>query len=109
MTLPRTASSRRTNPPRTSDYSKSFRNDWQRLSNSGRFDLKRLKEVMLLLIANDGPLGPEWQDHALSGAWATYRECHAGGDFLLIYRVDGKTPDDSVVFVRAGTHADLFE
>jgi mRNA-degrading endonuclease YafQ of YafQ-DinJ toxin-antitoxin module len=29
--------------------------------------LKRLKELMILLIANDGPLGPEWLDHALSG------------------------------------------
>ena len=43
---------------------------------------------MLLLIANEAPLGPERRDHALKGAWARYRECHVGGDFLLIYRVD---------------------
>ena len=64
----------------------------------------RLKEVMLLLIANDGPLGPEWLDHALKGEWAEYRECHVGGDFLLIYQVEG----DAIVFVRVGTHAELF-
>jgi mRNA interferase YafQ len=28
--------------------------------------MTRLKEAMLLLIANDGPLGPEWLDHALA-------------------------------------------
>jgi mRNA interferase YafQ len=27
--------------------------------------MNRLKEAMLLLIANDGPLGPEWLDHPL--------------------------------------------
>jgi len=27
----------------------------------------RLKEVMLLLITNDTPLGPEWLDHSLKG------------------------------------------
>jgi mRNA interferase YafQ len=29
--------------------------------------MSRLKEAMLLLIANDGPLGPEWLDHPLGG------------------------------------------
>lgn len=64
----------------------------------------RLKEVMLLLIANDAPLGPEWLDHPLKGEWAEYRECHVGGDFLLIYQVKG----NAIVFVRVGTHAELF-
>ena len=46
----------------------------------------QLKEAMLLLIANDVPLGPEWLDHALKGEWADHRKCHIGGDFLLIYQ-----------------------
>ena len=72
--------------------------------------MSRLKAVMLLLIANDVPLGPERRDHALKGLWARYRECHVVGDFLLIYRVDDTDgPSGSVYFVRAGTHADLFE
>ena len=49
----------------------------------------QLKEAMLLLIANDAPLGPEWLDHALKGEWADHRECHIGGDFLLIYQLEG--------------------
>ncbi|MBK6614205.1 MAG: type II toxin-antitoxin system YafQ family toxin [Ottowia sp.] len=44
-------------------------------------------------------------DQPLKGRWADHRECHIGGDFLLVYRRDG----DTLVFVRAGTHADLFE
>ena len=65
MTSPRAPGAKRAALPRASDYSKSFRKDWERLSHSGRFDMKRLKEVMMLLIANDGPLGAEWKDHAL--------------------------------------------
>ena len=80
-----------------------------RLSRSGRFDMKRLKEVMLLLIANDGPLGAEWLDHPLTGDWADHRECHVGGDFLLIYRIGKRGSHEQVIFVRTGTHAELFE
>ena len=71
--------------------------------------MHQLKEAMLLLIANDGALGPEWLDHALSGDWHGHRECHIGGDFLLAYRVDDSGKHGLVIFVRAGTHAELFE
>ncbi len=103
------ASARRASPPRVSDHTKAFARDWDSLSRSGRFDMNRLKEAMLLLIANDGPLGPEWLDHPLRGEWADHRECHVGGDFLLIYRLFGKAPAEQIIFVRAGTHAALFE
>lgn len=62
------ASSKRASLPRSADYAKSFVKDWERLSRSGRYNMRQLKEVMLLLIANDEPLGPEWLDHALKGA-----------------------------------------
>ena len=105
MTSKKPASSKRAGSPRTCDYTKAFRKDWERLSRSGRFDLHRLKAAMLLLVANDAPLGPEWRDHPLTGEWADHRECHVGGDFLLVYYLAG----DTIVFVRAGTHSDLFE
>jgi mRNA interferase YafQ len=63
---------------------------------------------MLLIIANDQQLGPEWFDHQLVGTWEGHRECHVGGDFLLIYRVFDDKSSGSVVFVRAGSHSDLF-
>ena len=108
--MKRPAAGKRTNLPRRIDYSRAFLKDWQRLSRSGRYDMKRLKQVMLLLAANDGSLGPEWKDHALKGEWSKHRECHVGGDFLLIYRLDESAiPGGTVVFVRAGTHSELFE
>ena len=66
--LKKPASSKRTNLPRRIDYARNFLRDWARLSRSGRYDMKRLKAVMLQLIANDAPLGPERKDHPLKGA-----------------------------------------
>jgi DNA-damage-inducible protein J len=56
------AASKRAVLPRAADYAKAFLKDWQRLSHSGRYDMVRLKEAMMLLIANDAPLGAEWLD-----------------------------------------------
>ena len=105
MPSPKSAARKRSALPRPFDYSKSFLKDWDRLNRLGRFDMGVLKEAMLLLVAADGPLGPEWSDHALRGDWADHRECHIGGDFLLVYRLDGHT----LTFVRAGTHSELFD
>jgi mRNA interferase YafQ len=96
---------KRASLPRAASYTKSFAKEWDRLSRTGRYDMRQLKEAMLLLIANDRPLGLEWLDHALKGEWADHRECHIGGDFLLIYQLEG----NQLNFVRAGTHAELFE
>ena len=91
--------------PRKSDFTKEFRKDWHGLQHRG-INLASLKEAMSLLVANEGPLSAEWQDHSLKGGWEGYRECHAGGDLLLVYRF---LDDQTVIFVRAGTHAELFE
>lgn len=71
--------------------------------------MRQLREAMLLLIANEGPLPAEWLDHPLKGEWRDHRECHIGGDFLLIYLLDVvRKGQELVTFVRAGTHAELF-
>lgn len=100
----KTATSKRASLPLSSDKTKQFAKDWDRLTKSGRYDMVRAKEVMMMLIANDGPLPPEWLDHPLNGEWAGHRECHIGGDFLLVYSTDGKT----IVFEAMGTHSELF-
>ena len=108
--LKKTAANKRANLPRRVDFGRQFLKDWVRLSRSGRYEMNRLKAVMLLLIANDTPLGPERKDHALKGPWARFRECHIGGDFLLVYRIDDTDgPSGSVYFARVGTHSELFE
>ena len=101
--------SKRTRLPRQVELTRSFVKDWQRLSRSGRYDMPRLKSVMRLLADNDAPLPPEWKDHPLKGQWSNHRECHVGGDFLLVYRIDDDVgPSGTVAFIRAGTHNELF-
>ena len=68
-----------------------------------RIDL--LDDVIRML--SRGELLPEkYRDHALTGNWIGYRECHLLPDWLLVYRVE----DDILVLtlVRTGTHSDLF-
>ncbi len=92
--------------PRTSEYSNLFKKSWENLSRSARYDMNELKEVMLLLIANDAPLEPKWKDHQLHGKYEELRECHIGGDFLLIYKLN--STKNHIVFFDAGTHSELF-
>jgi len=46
------------------------------------------------------------RDHALSGEWHGYRECHIKGDLLLVYQIH----DDVLVLVLVdiGSHPQLF-
>jgi mRNA interferase YafQ len=102
--LKRPASSKRATLPRSADFTSAFKKDWDRYCRAGCNDMARLKEAIMLLIAADVPLGAEWRDHALVGDYLGFRECHIGGDFLLVYKLD----KDRIVFTRIGTHAELF-
>ena len=71
--------------------------------------MAQLKEAMMLLIAGNAPLAPQWKDHALKGEWSAARECPVGGDFLLIYQMDESVgPRGMMFFTRAGKHSELF-
>ena len=95
--------------PRRSGHAKQFAKDWRRLARSGRYPMQELQTVMQLLIENRAPLPPEYLDHPLKGEWRDFRDCHVRGDWVLIYRIN-ETPDgEEVIFVRTGTHAELFE
>jgi mRNA interferase YafQ len=62
------------------------------------------REVMALLFLGN-PLPPEYLDHELKGSeWEGARECHIGGDFLLVY----EDTDDLITFVDLGSHSELF-
>jgi mRNA interferase YafQ len=65
--------------------------------------MKAMRAVMGMIWEGQ-PLPPEYLDHELTGEWAGSRECHVGGDFLLIYQMT----DRDLIFVDLGTHAELF-
>jgi mRNA interferase YafQ len=80
-----------------------FRRDRKRLGKRG-YDLDELTAVMERL-ARGERLGPEYRAHRLQGEYSDCWECHLAGDWLLVWRIEG----GDLVFVRTGTHADLFE
>ena len=104
LSIKKPSKAKRAPLPRKSDRTKQFDKDWGKLTHSGKQDMQRLKQAMMLVISNEGALPEEWLDHELQGEWTDHRECHAKGDLLLIYRLEA----DSVIFVRAGTHSELF-
>ena len=49
-------------------------------------------------------LPEKYRDHALTGNWQDYRDCHIKPDQVLIYRIHG----DTIELHRLGIHAELF-
>ncbi len=80
-----------------------FKRDCKAAEKSG-LDLEKL-ELVVRLLAADIALPPRNRDHALTGNWRGYRECHVGPDWLLVYAKD----DDALelVLVRTGSHSKL--
>lgn len=79
-----------------------FRKDYKRCQKRG-FDMALLVAAIEILVIPD--LLPEKnRDHALTGDYIGFRECHIQPDWLLIYRVEG----EELYLARTGTHADLF-
>lgn len=89
--------------PRRVDYTAEFGKSWERHNRAGRSDMKAMREVMTMIWMGQ-PLPPSYRDHELRGEWEGTRECHVGGDFLLIYQATER----EVVFVDLGTHSELF-
>ena len=79
-----------------------FRRDVKLAHRRGK-DMDRLRDLILLLLEGT-PLPPRFRDHALTGFWNHFRDCHIEPDWLLIYKIEG----NSLHLVRTGTHADLF-
>ena len=46
------------------------------------------------------------KDHALTGKWIGFRECHIQPDWLLVYRLENDVL--ILTLTRTGTHSDLF-
>jgi len=80
-----------------------FKKDYRLAKKRGQ-NIQLLHEIILLL-ADGQPLPEKNRDHALTGDWIGFRECHIMPDWLLIY----KQEEDTLVLTltRTGTHSDL--
>ena len=79
-----------------------FKKDVKKQRKRGK-DLQKLKEILGLLISQEA-LPAKNRDHALTGDWVGWRDCHVEPNWLLIYKV---SPGE-VFLGRTGSHADLF-
>ena len=76
-----------------------------RLAKKRGLDLTLLVEVVTKL-ANQEVLDEKYHDHALSGDFSDFRECHIKPDWLLIYAIDDEELE--LFLFRTGSHSDLF-
>lgn len=79
-----------------------FKKDVKRAKKRGK-DLSKLQDLIRLLLSNE-ILPQSYADHALSGNWKGWRDCHIEPDWLLIYKVT----EDELMLGRTGSHSDLF-
>ena len=83
-------------------YKNKFDKDVKRLKKRGK-DLTKLKFIVDELLLGK-LLNKKYMDHPLKGEYEDCRECHIEPDWLLIYIIH----NSHIIFVRTGTHSDLF-
>ena len=81
-----------------------FRKDLKRMVKRN-LNIDSIDEIIQMLRERK-TLDPKHRDHALTGDYAGFRECHIQPDWLLIYMIDGGNL--ILTASRTGTHSDLF-
>ena len=90
---------------RTIDRTNQFKRDYKReLKGQHRATLESDLVEVLKSLVNDLPLAGRCHDHALTGDWKSFRDCHIKPDLVLIYQ----KPDNKILqLVRIGSHSEL--
>ena len=86
---------------RTTQFKRDFRRE---AKGRHRAPLDASLAAVLAPLLNDVALAARCRDHALTGEWSGYRDCHVKPDLLLIYE---KPDDDTLRLVRLGSHSEL--
>ncbi len=82
-----------------------FKKDFALVERRG-CDISLLVNVIRSLASGEA-LPRKYMDHALSGNYAEFRECHIRPDWLLIYKITEESL--TLTLERTGTHSDLFK
>ena len=89
-------------------FSRRFKRSLEKLQRSGKFSATAAEDYKHItnLLAAGCKLPAIYRDHALTGDYLSYRECHIRGDLLLIYGIR----DDVLVLLLLdiGSHSQLF-
>ncbi|MBQ8508363.1 MAG: type II toxin-antitoxin system YafQ family toxin [Clostridia bacterium] len=85
---------------KTTKFKKEFKAAVKRGCNIAVF------EFVVNELANERKLDEKYHDHALTGNYTGFRECHLAPDWLLVYEIDhGQLV---LTLSRTGSHSDLF-
>jgi mRNA interferase YafQ len=84
-------------------YCNKFKKNLELMIRRGK-EPEKIKAIIMALV-NEQPLEPKQRDHALSGNFSGFRDCHIEPDWLLTYRIEA----DTLYLERTGTHSDLFK
>ena len=84
-------------------YSTQFKRDFKKAKKLPIADIKEIFDVVTVLEKNK-ILDVKYKDHALTGNWLKFRECHIRADLLLIY----KRNTTELLLARLGSHSELF-
>ena len=88
---------------RTIEYTGAFKRDYKREKRTN-LKLDEMLQPVIELLATDAVLAERLSDHALSGDWKGFRDCHVRPDLLLIYE---KT-EGVLSLARLGSHSEVF-
>lgn len=89
----------------TIKFTKRFKKDIK-ICQKRSLDLSLLKNVIKTL-SNGETLAEKYRDHALSGIYAGFRECHIKPDWILIYSIDNGQL--ILTLSRTGSHSDILK
>ena len=91
---------------RTIERTHRFKRDYRRESRGHHgADLDERLAAIIQSLATDAPLEPRLHDHALSGPWTDFRDCHVRSDRVVL--IDRKPDAGTLRLVRIGSHAEL--
>lgn len=89
----------------TVKFTSAYKKSYKRMKKRG-LDVSLLNDIVDQL-RQGKPLDKKYIDHALTGNFTGFRECHIKPDWLLVYLVE----DDilTLTLVETGSHSDIFE
>ena len=85
-------------------FTTTFKKSYKLMKKRG-LDISLLDNVIDLL-RQGKQLDEKYKDHALSGNFVGFRECHIKPDWLLVYLLENDIL--TLTLVDTGTHSDIF-
>ena len=78
---------------------RTFNKDYKKLIPKVKLQFKVRRDIFL-----QNPSSPILNDHSLHGEYDGYKSINITGDYRAIYYMR----DDTAIFIRIGTHSELF-